>query len=377
MRQGFYRLSRHTVDILECDSTGNGSACVEGFAVGACADGHEGVLCKTCTSNASKLGGTADDVVNGVADSNEVRTAWQWYDKNTGRCTPCKSGSQLGASLAALCTIVIAISTALWLYLVPSAAKRPLLRRYRRAIDRARELAVAVSLQAKLKIFISFYQVTVVLGNTYSVKLPDVYTEWIRAFDWLDDLDAVRLLSGVPRECIVSTYSSRLIFGCVTPLVAVAIVMVGSVLYECCTMLPGRFKAINRSRRRRRRFSLRNASLRGLYVATPFALVVGFAFISSVSASIFRVRACFPVGYIDPAGSPDGQRFFLRSDPSITCRPMSEEYASLVQLMWVLVAVWPVGVVVGFTLLLLPCRHAIIHGESNKLTRATRFLTAD
>ena len=41
------------------------------------------------------------------------------------------------------------------------------------------------------------------------------------------------------------------------------------------------------------------------------------------------------------------------------------------------VLIWPVGMVLVYGLLLVPCRKAILAGESTSITRATGFLTSD
>ena len=46
-------------------------------------------------------------------------------------------------------------------------------------------------------------------------------------------------------------------------------------------------------------------------------------------------------------------------------------------LMWIFVFVWPVGVILLYSLVLVPCRDAILVGESTAFTRATTFLTND
>ena len=88
-----------------------------------------------------------------------------------------------------------------------------------------------------------------------------------------------------------------------------------------------------------------------LWLLVPLALAVAFLFVSSVSAFIFQVRACKGYGFDDRAWPKPSSRYFLRADLSIECftTPAHDE---LVRLMWVFVAVWPIGVVVCYVLVL-------------------------
>ena len=112
-----------------------------------------------------------------------------------------------------------------------------------------------------------------------------------------------------------------------------------------------------------------------IFEVTPFALSICFLFVPSVSREIFRARSCVAFGY-DDAASGDSQHYYLRADLSIRCYA-GGEHDRLLGIMWVFAAIWPIGSVLLFIGLLIPCRGPIGRGESTALTRATAFLTSE
>ena len=118
--------------------------------------------------------------------------------------------------------------------------------------------------------------------------------------------------------------------------------------------------------------SLNDASKRGLTKWLPLSLVLTFCFTPSVSASIFRAWHCVTFTYSD-----DEERSYLAQDLQIRCDD-SPEHVSILAVAWPMVALWPVGSVVMYAALLIPCRFMLLDETgSTPLLRATSFLHRD
>lgn len=90
---------------------------------------------------------------------------------------------------------------------------------------------------------------------------------------------------------------------------------------------------------------------------------------------IFSSNSC--IGYNSDDRQPPGEsEFFLRSDLSVKCYE-STEHNELIALMWFFACIWPIGTVVLYSLLLVPCKTPILLGERTPLVEATFFLTHD
>lgn len=118
--------------------------------------------------------------------------------------------------------------------------------------------------------------------------------------------------------------------------------------------------------------SLGRVLLLGALQTTPASLVLAFCFTPPVSAEVFRAWYCVSYAYDEQS-----EHSFLAYDLSVRC-DNSEEHNSIVAFAWILVFIWPVGAIVSYAALLIPCRH-MFHEESpdSALLRATAFLHRD
>lgn len=104
----------------------------------------------------------------------------------------------------------------------------------------------------------------------------------------------------------------------------------------------------------------------------PVSLFLSFCLTPSVSLRVFRTWDC--VGF---AVSDEEEHYFLEADYSLSCGG-SPEYDHVIILAWVLVAIWPVGMVLLYSSLLFPCREALTREDTDTmLVRATAFLHRD
>ena len=118
--------------------------------------------------------------------------------------------------------------------------------------------------------------------------------------------------------------------------------------------------------------SLSGAVKRGVTKLLPCSLVLTFCFTPSVSASIFHAWYCVAFTYSD-----EEELSYLAQDLQIRCDD-SPEHFSILTVAWPMVALWPVGSVVMYAALLIPCRFMLLDGTgSTPLLRATSFLHRD
>lgn len=110
----------------------------------------------------------------------------------------------------------------------------------------------------------------------------------------------------------------------------------------------------------------------GALAYTPISLILTFCFTPSVSTRIFESWYCLSFNY-----GKDVTYNYLATDLSVRCEN-NDEYDHLISVSWVLIAVWPVGMVAMYAALLFPCReHLQEQSLDNPLVRATEFLHRD
>ena len=243
-----------------------------------------------------------------------------------------------------------------------------------RHLKSAWRMARALDLRPKLKIACSFYQIVTVIDSTYSVHMPDRFTTWMHVFSIVGlDLSALVLPSG----CLASGFTSKLFITAILPVVL------------CIAPAPFELlKSVKRFWQHKRRGlgdgtvhshdsqgegtgTVWDECQRILTNMTPTVLVITFAFVPSVSSSIFAFRACDGFGI-----APGEEHFFLRTDLSVQCYA-SDEHARITRIAVGFILLWPVGVPLLYAALLAVARKPILTHTPNRLSRATRFLHED
>ena len=156
-----------------------------------------------------------------------------------------------------------------------------------------------------------------IFGSTYSVRMPPYYTAWMRHFDFLslqwDDL------IGVPADCLAGSFNEQLLITALLPLGLIAVVFV-------LHFLRAGFRHAARA----------TVLSEGLLDTAPFALLVTFALVPSVSANIFKAWSCQGFG-----NTQTETVYYLRKDLSIKCYE-SDEHARAVNIAIVLMVAWPI-----------------------------------
>ena len=322
LNRGRWRLSTATAITYECPRFGNWTSCRGGADAGEagdgyCAEGYHGPRCELC------------------ADAGRYR------DEASGRCTDCPDATW--STLVALAVVlgVALVLGGLWLlYAHPPRALRP--------VSRLLKLAAAWTNGqgwAKLKIVLAFNQCVGAAPDTFLVRMPAFYTNWMKALDWVE-LDWAGVV--VPAQCLGS-FRNRMMLTAAAPF---ALALVALLLSAAVTKANGQ--------------SLKRAPQRTL----PFALLIAFACAPSTSRSIFTAWDCIGFSVSDAES-----HYFLRLEPTMRCE--SDEHGRLINVALVLMAIWPVGAVLLFGGLGLRVRRRLLEHTPDAFTRATRFLHRD
>ena len=159
--------------------------------------------------------------------------------------------------------------------------------------------------QVKLKILFSFYGIATVLESTYDAKLPQDYSDRLHStFSWAK-VEWTKLIIPADECSIIKSSMPRfqvwLLTSAVGPLIIIGLAAIAQVVSKCS------------------RDGLSFASLRaGTLNALPVALVISFAFVPSVSASIFKAWLCIEYTYVSEEAEYEAYSY-LRSDLSVRC----------------------------------------------------------
>lgn len=204
--------------------------------------------------------------------------------------------------------------------------------------------------------FLPLAEVTTVLGPVYGVHLSSRFTAWLPYFEYA----ALNLAELVYPATCTGSVRNRLIIAAAWPFVLIVTVAVVIVIFDVVK---------TQTRRGQRPGGL----LQRMLMPTVYtALLVTYAALPTASRGIFTAWRCESFGYNDVR---DERRSFLVADWSIECGDPS--HRSLVLLGWALLAVWPVGVFVCYTVLLARSGHAIRTERLSHLANCIRFLWAD
>jgi len=376
VQPGWWRLSPHSTRAYKCASQGNTSVCVGGSRGGSlCAPDHKGPLCKVCS---------LDD---------------HYFDDDDAKCVRCEpvNGAAVAAVVVAIVFGLLGVGGLTFLH----QQHGPKYDRYgaplRRWVHAVKARAQSVGIVGKLKSFLAFAQVAASIQNTYSVVLPDFwyqYTSWIRVFGALEWTNWLMPSACVVGAGIVETLLLRafapLALVIAMPLVGAAVSVAhnagtphaplipglsrqagGSVLPPAAFVRPSsavRSTLGNAAHRR----SLKHVVLDGFLSWLPASFILAFCFTPSVSAAVFRAWHCISFSYDDLE-----EHSFLEQDLSVRCDG-SDRHKQVLAVAWGLVAIWPIGMVLLYVVVLLPCRFMLLDGKSvSPLLRATAFLHRD
>jgi len=344
--EGYWRLETTSPEPLACDDVdkiteGSRSVCQAGSAKGNCTFGHAGPLCSVCTE---------DD---------------HYFDEGDNICKDCPGAGGVSGIYAGIFVGLLLTGAFLWMVLT-----RP-----PRCLEPLQKLLVSLSLylgslglQPKLKMALSFYQVVTVMDSTYGVELPDSYKQWMKHFAFVGQLDWASIT--IPKGCLFpGGFRQSLIFQAVAPLIVIGgFVFLGLVTAVVQGCLHG---CKRQEDDRDDEGILRRILRRGVILAMPPCILTTFIFVPSVSASIFAAWSCEAYDL-----SETEQVYYLRDDYAVICYD-SEEHREIRRIAYGLMAVWPIGMVLLYILLLVPVAKPLTQRRSSALTKATAFLWRD
>ena len=296
LKAGYYRTGSDSDDLRRCPDAGANSGCVGGVrgGEGPCKPTLQGPYCQLC----------------------EVRDDTEYYNAEESKCLPCE-----GNLLLAVLAIVAVVAAAAGLLV--------LWRRLRHRLP-LRAIALAgwlwrvytqLSLRAKIKQMMSFYQVATRITQVYDLQLPERVKRLLEIFDVLNiKIEAL----GLPLQCLgLGSYEYSLSFTMFAPL----ILAVAYVLYH----LAGPY--INGILARDQRWFRLGRPKEKLMAALPGLLVLSFLVFPMVSSAAFRAFSCeeFSNG-----------RSFLRADYAVECG--TEEHSKVQSIATLGILLYPVGI---------------------------------
>ena len=229
--RGYYRTGNTSHDLRRCPDFGEDSGCVGGvgFGEGPCKEWLEGPYCKLCN----------------VTDGS------RFYSPEGSACLPCKGGAVVmptvvcGAVIATIALAVLCRRLRSRCRTVPKQNKTKgkhaasLLRLARKL----RKLLTHLSLKAKTKQLLGFFQVATRVADVYETPMPESVSQ-VLAFAEALNINIAGL--GLPLQCLgIGTYQQQLATTMLAPLVIAGAVVLGFVVRSCCGRGPkGRFAGL-------------------------------------------------------------------------------------------------------------------------------------
>jgi len=348
---GWWRLSPHTTKTYRCDSKENTSSCVGGiFGDESCAPHHAGPRCKLCLREN------------------------QYFDSDSATCQECPDTHGTAAS-AIVCVVALVFAAGLFYYLLSVRAYKQdqFSLCVRRSIRQLKAYNEKVGVVMKLKIAMAFAQVVAALDSTYSIGMPRSWFEWTAYWRVIGEVDWIAWV--VPPDCVIgSGMVSQLCLRALAPLaVVVALPLCGASISFVRMCLAYKSKSSPLRITGTPDVSSHHESLmKGAIDWLPASLVVSFCFTPSVSSSIFRAWNCVSYSY-----NVEEEHAFLAQDLSVRCDEGSE-HDDILMVAWAFVVIWPIGMVLMYAAVLVPCRtHIRDDGPNSMLLRSTAFLHRD
>ena len=333
LKSGEWRASDATTDILACSWINNRTPCAGGpsaglYGVDYCARNHTGALCEACDSG-------------------------MYFDKDDASCNQCPSTEEaVWVAAAWVFPLIIVLTLMTWLWTQPPTE---CCKKYVSKAKHVARRASGIGLMATFKITFNFVQIVMRIPDVYEVSLPEAYRSAYRAAREALTLDFDYWLT--PPAACIGGFRTTLLVTTVAPLVLIAFVLFCGWLWTV---------TVHYYRKR----PGSPPHVEGLLRGAPLSLMVIYLVTPTVSFEIFSAFNCRPYGYNDTSGE---EIHFMLNDPSIRCWG-SDQHNDILAIAIGMIVVWPVGVVLGFAILLSRCRKAFHERKPSSLSRATAFL---
>ena len=205
-----------------------------------------------------------------------------------------------------------------------------------------------LSLRAKGKQMLSFYQVATRVSTVYDVPMPAAVAALLSVFELFNiNIGGI----GLPLQCMgLGTYEQQLATTMLAPLAVAAFLLVGFLLRSCC-----RGRGLGA----------------GLLSALPWLLSLSFLVFPMVSSAAFRAFSCEAF---------DNGREFLRADYRVECSTgtrTSDAHEAAKGLAVAAILLYPVGISMLYIKLMVVARPALLSGKPTALSTALSFLVKD
>ncbi len=279
------------------------------------------------------------------------------FNADESDCLVCGSNAS-GRVAAFLCVLLaVVLTVGLFLRFRPDRKFKFLVRLSLRLAS----LYTQISLRAKFKQCLSFYQIVTRIPDVFMVPFPSSAQRLLSVFE-VFNLNIAGL--SLPLSCIgLGKYWERMLFTLVFPIVIAAAII-------CCSLV---FAMCEKVRKRGAIQTLadgddeRQSPLRvcGL-IALPNLLRLSFLVFPMVSSAAFQAFACDKF---------DNGKSFLRADFAVEC--YTPEHDSVRGLAILGILLYPVGVSLLYGILFHKAKRAILDEKPTALSRALGFLTLD
>jgi hypothetical protein len=346
---GWYRTSSFGVDLRPCpDGFREDSGCVGGVGnPGPCKPWLTGPYCRLCN----------------------VTGTTRYYDADLSECILCDENA--AGKIAALVCGVLAVVLVILLFwrFRPDRKVRLLVK----LSLRFQAVYTQISLRAKAKQCLGFYQIASRISEVYLLPFPKAAQDFLSIFE-VFNVNIAGL--SLPLQCVgLGSYWQQMLFTILFPIVIAAGITLSGIVYATFSKFPSKnlgndlVSGLSVAMRDSLRDSLEDrhqSPLRvGVLLALPHLLTLTFLVFPTVSSTAFRAFSCE-----DFEG-----RSFLRADYAVEC--YTNEHYHALALAIAGIVIYPVGVSLLYIALFSTARSAIVHDKPTRLSRALVFLTAD
>jgi len=307
-----------------------------------CESGHTGPLCEVCTQEN------------------------KYFDRGDNACNECLTSSDISGRCVILIVVLLAIAFVLGTI--------------KNHFKQLSIMSSSLSLQAKVKIIISFFQLIYTMQEDadetqgiYGVEINDSLKKWLGFLEWFS-FDMLQYIS-VPIEC-VGSMKDRLVFSVLWPFVAIMIISFGEFVIHVVTDYIAKRKKNENNLRGSISAATVSIVREQKWGQILYSTIFLFYFVLPIVANgIFEVINCEAYMTND---FTNNARSYLVSDPRIQCdAEVDDEYRGLLTIFWSFFTIWAVLVPLAFSLLLFAVRKSVRSKQITPVADACRFLWND
>jgi hypothetical protein len=233
----------------------------------------------------------------------------------------------------------------------------------------------ALSLQAKIKIFISFFQIISTLPAIYGVKFDERLKKWLTFIDIFRRLYIFEIID-LPKNCIGSM-RTQLIVHATWPF---AFLLITLAVIHCASLLKRRKRQVTHGNTSVKK-SIHKAPSSGgnsqpSWAISVYVTVVFLYFVlPMVCQGVFDAIKCKAFDTDDINHETNS---YLIADLNIKCNVEEDDiYGGVMQMFWILFVIWSVITPLLFLCLLLSVRESVRSRRISPLAESCRFLWRD